>query len=120
MPDIRFVLAPYVRAGPSWQCPSDHCVGGYLSLYNSGESYYQLYGSSYGYDPYSAILGEGEQYFRQPSMGYLMADLEMCHGGDLPNTFRGNELFADQHVKDLPSDGIYATEDEATPPDEWP
>lgn len=115
MPDLRFVLAPYVRPGPIWRCPSDHYVSIDLTLYNTGESYYQLYGSSYSYIPYPAMLGEGEQYYSDPSNGYLMADTEMSHGGG-PPMLRGNELFADQHVKDLPAPAIYDTYIE--PPDE--
>ena len=98
MGDVRVLLHPYVLSAELFHCPSEHPLP---FAVNFDRSLYELYGSSYVYCPFPAMLHATEAYFRQPAEAFLMSDIRQWHGGSSAWDGRWNELFADLHAKSV-------------------
>lgn len=98
MGDVRVLLHPYVHSAELFRCPSEHPLP---SALNFNRSLYELYGSSYKYCPFPAMLHTTEAYFRRPAEAFLMSDIRTWHVGSSAWDGRWNELFADLHAKSV-------------------
>lgn len=106
MPDLVNVSQPYTRSREVFRCPSEHPLDYDPDL---TWHFYQNYGSSYRIAIYPVYLKYTLESFQMPAEQELMADCLPWHAGENVLNFRQNELFADQHVKDVTDEYLMST-----------
>ena len=97
MGDVSQLLTPYLYSKEVFRCPAEHKI-------NEGDEsrgLFAVYGSSYSYNSCAAILHRTDSVFVSPSTSYLMADWDFWHGGTSYLDGRINNLFVDNHVKNI-------------------
>lgn len=106
MPDLVTVMQPYAISYNVFACPSERPLD-----YDPNHTWhiYRNYRSSYGIAIYPVYLKYTLESFQTPAEQELMSDCLPWHAGDNRLNFRQNELFADQHVKDVTEDFLLST-----------
>lgn len=102
LPVIMTVLHPYGTISKIFDCPCDTHTQQVIGNLH-GNSWYAIYGSSYYYSDWNALLVTPLSYFQQPSMSYLIGDRDCFHDkpdNSIPCGFY-NVLHIDLHVKPL-------------------